>query len=190
VSSEPSRQLAEAELYAGSASRLASLFFRRLEEIGRFEPVAVDDLPVECRRLLAHNGHMTVALESYHNSLVDVHAVAEWRDESSYARCSLLSRQSDDAIVQFGIMRIWLADLPNSAQREITEQKLPLGRVLINHNLLREVEVISLWRITPGQALRQHLQLRDHTPIYGRSAQILVDERPTVQVLEIVKLPN
>jgi hypothetical protein len=55
--------------------------------------------------------------------------------------------------------------------------------------LLREVELITLWQITPGLALKQHLQLPDHQPIFGRSAQILVDERPTVQLLEIVTLP-
>jgi hypothetical protein len=190
VTTDPARHLAEADLYTRSASRLATLFFSRLEEIGRFEPVAVDDLPPTARTLLAHHEHMTVALEAFHHSLVAVRAVAEWRDEASYARCSLLSRQSDGAIIQFGIMRIWLADLPEEARREITDDREPLGRVLINHNVLREVEVIALWRITPGPILRQHLVLPDETPIYGRSAQILVDHRPTVQVLEIVKLTN
>ena len=61
--------------------------------------------------------------------------------------------------------------------------------MLIEHNVLREVELITLWKIAPGPVLRQHLQLSGKTPIYGRSAQILVDERPTVQLLEIVKLP-
>ena len=190
MTTDPTRHLAEADLYNRSASRLASLFFSRLEELGRFEPVAVDDMPPTARSLLAHHEHMTVALESHHQSLVAVEAVAEWQDEASYARTSLLSRQSDGAIIQFGIMRIWLADLPEDARREITDEKQPLGRVLINHNLLREVEVIALWRITPGPVLKQHFELSDDKPIYGRSAQILVDERPTVQVLEIVKLTN
>ncbi len=188
MTTDPSRHLAEADLYTRSASRLASLFFSRLDEIGRFEPVAVDDLPPTARSLLAHHEHMTVALEAYHHSPVAVRAVAEWQDEASYARCSLLSRQSDGAIIQFGIMRIWLADLPEDARREITDDREPLGRVLINHNVLREVEVIALWRITPGPVLKQHLQLTNDQPMYGRSAQILVDQRPTVQVLEIVKL--
>jgi len=190
VKTDPSRHLAEADLYTRSASRLASLFFSRLDDLGRFEPVAVDDLPPDCRTLLAHHEHMTVALEAFHHSPVTVRAVAEWRDEASYARCSLLNRQADGAIIQFGIMRIWLADLPEDARREITDEKQPLGRVLIEHNVLREVEVIALWRITPGPVLKQHLQLADDKPIYGRSAQILVDHRPTVQVLEIVKLTN
>ncbi|MEX0643012.1 MAG: hypothetical protein WD468_09950 [Pirellulales bacterium] len=188
MTTDPARQLAEAELYTRSASRLASLFFSQLEDIGRFEPVAVDDMPLAARSLLAHREHMTVALETHHGSPVTVQAVAEWQDDASYARTSLLSRRADGAIVQFGIMRIWLADLPQDARREITDLKQPLGRVLINHNVLREVEVIALWRITPGPALKQHLQLTDDQPVYGRSAQILVDERPTVQVLEIVKL--
>jgi chorismate-pyruvate lyase len=172
-------------LFTPSASRLATLFFSDLADLGRFEPVPVDNLPPDYRTLLAHPDHMTVALESYHRSSVSVKVLDEWRDESSYARTSLLSRQSDGAIVQFGIMRIWLTDLPAQAQAEITQRQTPLGRVLIDHNVLREVEPISLWQIDPGPVLKKHFQLRRNDPIFGRSAQILVEERPTVQLLEI-----
>jgi len=129
---------------------------------------------------------MTVKLEASHQCLVDVRVLAEWRDEASYARNSILARQGNGAALQFGIMRIWLADLPATATSQITVERVPLGRVLIQHKLLREVELIALWRIVPGPALRKHLQLAIGQAIFGRSAQILVDERPTVQVLEIV----
>jgi chorismate-pyruvate lyase len=166
------------------------LFYDRLEELGRFEPVAADQLPDDYCALLAHHDHMTVALEAHHNSLVDVRALAERQDDASYSRTSLLARQSDGAVLQFGIMRIWLADLPTVAREEITAKRLPLGRVLIAHNLLREIELITLWRVMPGPVLRQHLGTNGGEPIYGRSAQILVDDRPTVQVLEIIALNN
>jgi chorismate-pyruvate lyase len=185
---DPTRQSADADLFVPSAARLATLFYSDLNELGQFQPVSVEALPADYRSLLAHQDHMTVALEAYHNALVNVHPLHEWRDESSYARCSLLSRQTDGAIVQFGIMRIWLGDLPAAAQQEITSKKTPLGRVLIRHNVLREVELITLWQIDPGPVLRRHLPLGGSAPIYGRSAQILVDERPTVQLLEIVNL--
>jgi chorismate-pyruvate lyase len=185
--SDPKSQSADADLFTPSASRLATLFYSDLSELGRFEPVHVDKLPIDYRLLLAHQDHMTVALEAHHDSLVNVHVLDEWRDESSYARTSVLSRQTDGNVVQFGIMRIWLADLPAAAQQEITAKKVPLGRVLIRHNVLREVELMTLWQIEPGHVLRKCLQLTDDSPIYGRSAQILVDERPTVQLLEIVK---
>jgi chorismate-pyruvate lyase len=187
---DPARKTSAAKLFTPSASRLATLFFSNLKEVGRFEPCPVDELPPNYRTLLAHTNHMTVALESFHQTTIAVAALAEWRDEASYARCSLLSRQTDGTIVQFGIMRIWLADLPADAQDEITSKKIPLGRVLIEHNLLREVELITLWRIEPGPVLRQHLRLSGKAPLYGRTAQILVDERPTVQLLEIVKLES
>ena len=45
-------------------------------------------------------------------------------------------------------------------------------------------------KIVPGPVLKEQLQLADDTPIFGRTAQILVDERPTVQLLEIAKLEN
>jgi chorismate-pyruvate lyase len=163
------------------------LFFTNLEEVGRFDPVNVDGLTPDSRTLLAHTDHMTVALERFHHSTVSVRALSEWRDDASYARCSLLSRQSDGAIVQFGIMRIWVADLPPTAKDQIAKKQAPLGRVLIEHNLLRDVELITLWRIEPGRALQEHLQVNGKAPVFGRTAQILVDERPTVQLLEIVK---
>jgi chorismate-pyruvate lyase len=182
----PSHLTTDAELYSGSVARLASLFHDDLAELGRFEPVSADEMPDPYRRLLAHNDHMTVTLEASAGSSVDVRVLAEWRDETSYARNSLLARHTDGAVLQFGIMRIWLADMPATARDEITVKRQPLGRVLINHNLLREVELITLWRIMPGPALQRHLALAPGQLIYGRSAQILVDERPTVQMLEIV----
>jgi hypothetical protein len=185
---DPAHQSADADLFTPNASRLATLFYNELDQLGRLEPISVEDMPSDARLLLAHTEHMTVSLESFHGSLVSVNALDEWRDEASYARASLLSRQSDGAIVQFGIMRIWLADLPQVAQEEIANRKEPLGRVLIRHGILREVEVLTLWRIEPGPVLRKNLQLDGRGPVYGRSAQILVDERPTVQLLEIVKL--
>jgi hypothetical protein len=57
--------------------------------------------------------------------------------------------------------------------------------VLIRHNVLREVELIAFWKIHPSSVLKNNLKLKSDAPIYGRSAQILVDERPTVQLLEI-----
>ena len=41
---------------------------------------------------------------------------------------------------------------------------------------------------TRARCCRSTCKLTGNNPIYGRSAQILVDERPTVQLLEIVKL--
>ncbi len=167
--------------------QLTSLFFPTLDELGQFEPVESSDLPDAYQSLLAHHDHMTVTVEAWHNSLVDVRVLAEQRADDSYARKILLILQRDASPVQFGLVRINLTDLPEIVRLEIESQALPLGRIMIRHHLMREVELCQLWRVTPGPELRSHLQLNDDTPIFGRTARILVDGQPAVELLEIVR---
>ncbi|HMO86214.1 MAG TPA: hypothetical protein PKC18_14960, partial [Lacipirellulaceae bacterium] len=80
---------------------------------------------------------------------------------------------------------IALGTLPPAVRVEIESRRTPLGRVLIRHNVLRHVELQQLWRVTPERELRSHLQLNPTDVIYGRTARIIVEGRPTVQLLEI-----
>ncbi len=168
-------------------SPLTDLFFPTLEDLGQFEPVESSDLPTAYQSLLAHDDHMTVTVEAWHNSLVDIRVLSVRSEADSYARNTLLVLQSDGRPVQFGLMRIDLTGLPEIVQQEIKAESLPLGRIMIRHHLLREVELCQLWQVTPGPEIQQQLQLSDDTPIFGRTARILVDGRPAVELLEIVK---
>ena len=168
-------------------SQLTELFFPSLDELGMFEPVESSDLPEAYQALLAHHDHMTVTVEAWYNSMVDVRVLAEQRDDDSYARKILLVLQRDGTPVQFGIMRINLAGLPDIVKLEIESQALPLGRIMIRHHLMREVELCQLWRVNPGAELRLQLQLEDDTPIFGRTARILVAGQPAVELLEVVR---
>jgi len=165
---------------------LTSLFYPSLDELGEFTPVEPDELPEAYRSLLDHHDHMTVTIEAWHNSLVDVRVLGERRGNNHYARKILLSRQRDGVVVQFGIMRVDLAELPEIVRLEIESQSLPLGRIMIRHHLMREVERCQLWRVTPGPELRLQLTLNEATPLYGRTARILVEGKPAVELLEIV----
>jgi len=169
-----------------SISQLTELFFSDPGELGTFDAVEASDLPDAYRSLLAHQDHMTVTVEAWHNSLVDVRVLEEHRDQDSYARKILLVAQRDSRPVQFGIVRINLADLPEIVRLEIESQALPLGRIMIRHHLMREVELCQLWRVNPGPDLRLRLQLESDEPIFGRTARILVDGQPVVELLEIV----
>lgn len=172
---------------------LASVFFSPLSQLGQLTPVDESDLPPAYQTLLAHHSHMTVTLEAFHSSLVDVHVLQErssgqeGSDGQYYARKSLLSRQSDGRVVQLGIMRIDLSGLPQDAKRDIETHQAPLGRILIRSGVLREVDLIALWRIEPGDELRQALKPSPGETVWGRSARILVDGRPTVELLEIIR---
>ena len=168
-------------------SQLSELFFPTLADLGKFQPVEASDLPEAYQSLLAHHDHMTVTVEAWHNSMVDVRVLDHQRTDDLYARKILLTLHRDASPVQFGLMRINLAGLPEIVQLEIESEALPLGRIMIRHHLMREVELCQLWRITPGPELQTHLQLEDNTPIFGRTARILVDGQPAVELLEIVR---
>jgi chorismate-pyruvate lyase len=174
-------------VHAPDALALAKAFFDPLTELGLLLPVGEADLPGDYLTLLAHSGHMTITLEAWHQSLVDVRVEGEVREPDRYARHSLLTRKSDGRVVQSGIMRIDLTGLPAAVRHEIEVGETPLGRILIGADLLREVELLALWRIRSGPQLARELDQTPGTVAYGRSARILVEGRPAVELLEIVR---
>ena len=165
---------------------LIGLFHPARDEIGEFTPISSEDLPPHYRSLLAHQDHMTVTVEAWHNSLVDLQVLDEMQEEGTYSRQILLFRQRDGSPVQFGIMRITLEGLPEIVRMEIESRALPLGRILIRHHLLREVELCQLWEVNPSSQIRSLLKCGVDDPIYGRTARILVYGKPAVELLEVV----
>jgi hypothetical protein len=151
--SPSSRQLSSRLGLVLQLATITAPFYSSLAELGEFELVEAADIPEDYQTLLAHDDHMTVTVEAFHGSLVDVQVLDERREGDVYTRASLLVRQSDRAVVQFGIMRINLAGLSAVVRREIEERGTPLGRILIRHNVMRHVKLFKLWRIWPGPEL-------------------------------------
>jgi chorismate-pyruvate lyase len=165
---------------------LVALFYDAPEALGDFVEVPADEMPPVYRRLLAHNHHMTVTVEQRHGSLVDVDVLDTRIEDPYYARKILLRRQSDGRVVQFGIMRVDFRFLGDDVRREIESQSTPLGRILIAHNVLREVELFKLWQVTPGEDLCQLFQCSADQATYGRTALIHCNRQPAIELLEIV----
>ncbi|MCI0358459.1 MAG: hypothetical protein L0211_08255 [Planctomycetaceae bacterium] len=165
---------------------LAGLFYTDLAQLGSFEEVLVENTPEPYRKLLAHHEHMTVAVEQHHGSPVDVEVLATRRDGEFYSRKIILHRQSDKEVVLFGIPRLNLTLLDEEVCREILGQNVPLGRVLIEHNIMREVQLASLYRIDPGPDLCRLFRLARPLATYGRTAFIYLDGYLAIELLEIV----
>src|SRR5258706_10843529 len=123
---------------APNLSELVRLFYERPEELCTFESVSsAADVPQPYRHLLAHDSHMTVTVEEFHHSKVDVRVLATRREGKFYSRKILLTRESDGRVVQFGIPRLNFEYLDEEVRREIESQAKPLGRVLIDHDVMR-----------------------------------------------------
>ncbi len=165
---------------------LAGLFFDDLSQLGDFEEVPPEQLVDPWSQLLAHTDHMTVTVENWHQSPVDVQVLEKQLTSSHYARKIVLRRRSDGQVVQFGIVRLGKSALPAEVWPQIESETVPLGRALIEHNVMRKVKLMSTWRIKPGPALKDAFSDPDLKECYGRTALIYANGIPAVELLEIV----
>jgi chorismate-pyruvate lyase len=155
-------------------------------DLGTFEWVRGPEVPEPQRSLLVHTGHMTVTLEAYYKSPVRVHVLDRRFDETIYARLIQLSKESNERIVQFGIMRINLDYCSAEVRDQIVSGEIPLGRILIKHIEMRCVDPLWYAKIAPSDRLTAYLGLERPDTVYGRVAMIYCDVKTTVELLEIV----
>jgi chorismate-pyruvate lyase len=142
-------------------------------------------LPEPYRMLLAHSEHMTVTMEAHYGKPVDVRVLEAGRVGEFYHRRILLALHGTDRIVQYGLVRIDLGLLPPAVRAAILAEDTPLGRILIEHNVLRRVEPTAFLQVDPGRSLVEALNLAEPTPLFGRTGVIFCDDRPAIAVLEI-----
>ena len=166
-------------------SSLAALFPDGPQLFERVELLAAQQTPEPYRSLLAHEHHMTVTMEQFHQCSVDVRVIHEEFHDPLYLREILLTRGGTSEVVQFGLVRFDFTYVTPAVRNEILAKRLPLGRVLIRHNVLRHINLKAILKIIPGPALRERMQLLDCAPVYGRMATIFCNERPAVELLEI-----
>jgi len=149
------------------------------------EHVASEALPEPYRRMLAHNHHMTVTMESYHNCRVDVRILDRRLDGDFYSRKIVLLKSGTDRVVQFGIVRFDLSYVTPIVREEILAGNKPLGRVLIDHNVLRHIDLGAVLRLVAGPSLARHLQMPVGGTTFGRLATIFCNRHAAVDLLEI-----
>lgn len=186
---------------------MIQLFYQPVEAdrcLGSFHLCEAADLPEAARRLLAHNDHMTITLEAAVGCPVDLEVLKTTGDLSNYARKIVLKSQADQTPVMFGIVTVNLDKLDPPMQSVIKSATIPLGRILIESDLLRRVSLANLYRIEPGYELAQALDRQSRTShnsphetsagintsreFYGRTAIIFLDGQSVVELLEIVAI--
>jgi chorismate-pyruvate lyase len=171
---------------AGPELRALFALFPAANDMPEYEFVPGDEVPPPYNGLLVHDQHMTVTVEAHHGVPVDVQILARAQNGDSYARKILLVLQGSSKVVQFGIMRVHLNYTDEAVRKEILAGQTPLGRILIEHNVLRRIEPTAFLRVIPGPAMTSWFGLKRPQPTYGRLAYIHCDGQPAVELLEIV----
>jgi chorismate-pyruvate lyase len=165
---------------------LVDLFYPNLSALGEFQESDASGIPAPFRGLLAHDAHMTVTVEAFFRDTVDVAVLQSHHTPTHYSRKILLSTRRGQQPVLFGLVRLNLGFLAPDVRAEIESERVPLGRVLIEHNVMRNVRLLSLWQIEPGTELKRLFGLADSQRCFGRTALIYCNGVPAVELLEIV----
>lgn len=179
------------------AERLVRRFHADPPAFGRLAAVAAAEVPEPWRGLLDHASHMTVAMERFYGGPVEVVVVAVHADEAPAAfgrgwyEREILLQTADGRIVQHGIVRIDPESVAPEVMERIRSGREPLGRVLLSAGILLEVQGVGLLAVDIGPELGAQLAGDRETPAasgrtFGRVAEIAVDGRPAVELLEIV----
>lgn len=149
------------------------------------EHVSSSLTPEPYKQMLAHEHHMTVTMEKFHGCSVNVKVLSEVSEGDIYARQIILTRSDDGTPVQFGIVRFDFQYVTQQVKDEIKSGQIPLGRVLITHNVLRHIDLGAIMKFTAGPGLAEALQMEEGQETYGRLATIFCNRHPAVDLLEI-----
>ena len=88
--------------------------------------------------------------------------------------------------MQFGMIEVDLAALSEHVRAEIVAGKTPLGRVLIENDVLRSIRPIGFYRAELDAAMCTWFGLKEPQMTYGRLGVIFTGNRPAIEVLEIL----
>ncbi|WP_153557480.1 hypothetical protein [Roseimaritima sediminicola] len=149
------------------------------------EHVARESTPPPYHAMLVHEHHMTVTMERYHDCAVDVDVIASRSVDDLYARKIVLRKHGREQAVQFGIVRFNFQYVTQRVREQIEAGQIPLGRVLIQHNVLRHIDLGAIVRFEAGPGLARYLQMNEGEETYGRMATIFCNGAPAVDLLEI-----
>lgn len=151
----------------------------------RVEYIPSSTTPEPYKSLLVHEHHMTVTMEQMHGGPVTVQVLASKYVDDTYSRKITLTCTTTGQVVQFGIVRFNFAYVTDAVRDEIVAGKTPLGRVLINHNVLRHIDLGAIVRLEAGPGLAKAFGCETGETTYGRLATIFCNGRPAVDLLEV-----
>ena len=174
------------------AGRLIRLFCPAVDDFALLANAAQETVPQPWRGLLDHTSHMTVVMQQFHGEPPCLRVVARTQPQGNgpgdwYAR-EILLLSAAGVVWQQGIVRIDLQHVGTATAALIREERIPLGRVLIDAGLLREVQHVGLLKVVPGRHLASLFGVAAGAAAttFGRVAEISLGGTPAVELLEIV----
>jgi hypothetical protein len=129
---------------------------------------------------------MTEVLRRHHGVPVDVHVLDESLVGDFYTRKVKLTPSGGGQVVEWGIVRLDLRFMPDAVRDEILAKREPLGAILIKHDVHRRIKPRWFMRFPARGPMLTFFGDTGSSPLYGRIGTIYCDEKPAIDLLEIV----
>jgi chorismate-pyruvate lyase len=145
-----------------------------------------EELPQPYRMLLAHDRDMTGTLEAYFNQPMTLRVYGKKLEGDSLFRQVVLEGVEDGKPSEFGAIRIDLSCFDVETRELVAACKVPLGRVLREHDVAYVSNPSAYLSVTPDELLSKALRV-EHGPLYGRKNELkMPDGRAIAQIIEIL----
>ncbi|MBL6765016.1 MAG: hypothetical protein ISQ14_08670 [Verrucomicrobiae bacterium] len=151
------------------------------------DSVAGEDVPQPYRSLLVHDDDMTPTLEHFHGGQIHVTVLRRQQRGDFYYREVVLSRDTDNAPVEFGAIKIMLNLFPAAARQAVLSERTPLGRILAEHRIRHTSKPKAFLRVESDNFINSALQLSGEHVLYGRRNTLWNPEmKPLAEIVEIL----
>jgi hypothetical protein len=151
--------------------------------------VQPEEIPHPADQLLVHHEHMTVALQKFHGSPVEVNVLGEQLSEDGgfYTRMiSLTPKGHPGRVVEWGMVQLDFRYMDKAVRDEILRKQMPLGAILIKHNVHRRIKPRFFLRFPAGGPVLRLFGAAERDAVYGRLGTIYCNGEPAIELLEIV----
>lgn len=159
-----------------------------LPALGLPAPVEIEPttMPTLARQLLDHDQHMTEVMSRRYGGQVVVDVQRRQRHSDDYWRQIVLRIAGSPAVIQGGLVRVHLHGLSPAVVTALLEERVALGYLLKDHQVLRRIELRHLVQFAPSAKLQAWLGGCAEAPAFGRLATLFCDGQPVIELAEIL----
>ena len=147
------------------------------------EDVTGDALPESHAAILLRSEHLTQMLQDYNSGPLELKVLDRHRHGSNYSR--VITKAGGGRILEFAFITIDLDLCPPTVAADILAEMSPVGRILIDSGVPRELRVLGFCKIELAPGNRMFAVDRP-TTTYGRYTTIALNGVPAIYVLELI----
>ena len=130
---------------------------------------------------------MTPTLEKFHGQDIHLQVLGRRRKNNEYFREVVLLLDGNNQPVEFGAIKINLDRFPSETQRQILEERRPLGHILQECAMKHSSRPSTFLRVASDTLINEALHLTGAHILYGRRNTLFDPEnRPLAEIVEIL----